>query len=144
MAMCRRGDGARGRPCHREDPMSEKETEAGAAPPEGGVEKTKPRRRIAPAGKKAAMAAAAAVAVAAAGVAVARRRRQSKQRTVYHVMPGNDRWEVRGEGAQRATSVHETKREAVASARQLAHSRQPSQLVVHRLDGTVQDSFVYG
>jgi hypothetical protein len=86
----------------------------------------------------------AAVAVAAAGVDAVRRRRQAKQRTTYHVVPSNDRWEVRGEGAQRASSVHETKRQAVAAARELARGKEPSKLVVHRLDGTVQDSFVYG
>ena len=93
----------------------------------------------------AAAAAAAGVAVAAAGVAVAKRRRsKTREQIVFHVLPQDDRWEVRGEGAQRATSVHETKREAVAAARQLARAREPSRLVVHRRDGTVQDSIAYG
>ncbi|HVS64467.1 MAG TPA: DUF2188 domain-containing protein [Thermoanaerobaculia bacterium] len=108
----------------------------------------KTRLEMSPKQKKVAAAAAAAaagVAVAAAGVAVARRRRsRSKEETVFHVVPKDDRWEVRGEGAQRATSVHETKREAVAAARQLARDKEPSRLVVHRIDGSVQDSFAYG
>ncbi|HVS16100.1 MAG TPA: DUF2188 domain-containing protein [Thermoanaerobaculia bacterium] len=112
------------------------------------AEKGKQRlSKVTPKQKKAAaatVAAVAGVAVAAAGIAAVRKRRKSKQRAIYHVVPSNDRWEVRTEGAQRATSVHETKREAVAAARQLARGKEPSQLVVHRLDGTVQDSFVYG
>jgi hypothetical protein len=104
--------------------------------------------KITPKQKKVAAAAAAAaagVAVVAAGVAVARRRRsRAQETTVIHVLPKDDRWEVRGEGAQRATSVHETKREAVAAARQRAREREPSRLVVHRVDGSVQDSFAYG
>ena len=45
--------------------------------------------------------------------------------------------------AERAVSVHATKEEALDRARALAGEHRPSELVVHRKDGTVQDTVVY-
>ena len=60
-------------------------------------------------------------------------------------MPGSeDRWQVKGEGARRATSLHANKDEAVSRARELATSRPLGQVVVHKLDGTIQEEFTYG
>lgn len=53
-------------------------------------------------------------------------------------------WKVQAEGAGRATSVHKTKGEAVASAKKLARGQQPSQLLVYKQDGTVQTEQTYG
>jgi hypothetical protein len=40
-------------------------------------------------------------------------------------------------------SVHATKEEALDRARALAGEHRPSELVVHRKDGTVQDTVAY-
>ena len=53
-------------------------------------------------------------------------------------------WKVQAEGASRATSVHKTKGEAVANAKELARSHQPSQLLVYKQNGTVQTEQTYG
>ena len=64
--------------------------------------------------------------------------------TVFHVVPHDEGWAVEREGASRATSVHGTKSEAVTSARERAKAGASGRLVVHRQDGTIQDSFNYG
>jgi uncharacterized protein YjbJ (UPF0337 family) len=71
--------------------------------------------------------------------------RRMGERTTYYVSAHADGgWEVRAEGASRATSVHKTKGEAVANAKGLARGRPPSQLLVYRQDGTVQEEQTYG
>jgi uncharacterized protein YjbJ (UPF0337 family) len=53
-------------------------------------------------------------------------------------------WKVEAEGSRRASSVHRTKPEAVAAAKELARSRAPSQVLVYRKDGlTVQEEKTY-
>ncbi len=64
--------------------------------------------------------------------------------TVLHVVPHAEGWAVEKEGASRASSVHATKSEAVSAGRERAKSGASGRLVVHRQDGTVQDSFSYG
>jgi uncharacterized protein YjbJ (UPF0337 family) len=69
---------------------------------------------------------------------------RSADRTTYTVKPReNGSWEVRTEGAGRATSLHDAKDEAVSSARKLAGDRRPSQLLVYKQDGTVQTEQTY-
>lgn len=63
--------------------------------------------------------------------------------TVYHVVPREDSWAVEKEGASRASSVAETKAEAVAQAKEFADHQRPSKVVVHKADGTVQQHFSY-
>ena len=54
----------------------------------------------------------------------------------YLVKPHADGgWKVQAEEATRATSVHRTKAEAVAAAKELARSKTPSQLLVYKADG---------
>ena len=67
-------------------------------------------------------------------------------RKVYHVLPGgaNERWQVKGEGKRRATSLHTSKDEAVDRARELARSRPLAQVIVHKHDGTIQTEYTYG
>ena len=69
---------------------------------------------------------------------------RSADRTTYMVTPrdGGD-WSVRVEGASRATSVHDSKDEAVSKAKGLAGDRRPSQLLVYKQDGTVQTEQTY-
>lgn len=64
-------------------------------------------------------------------------------RTTFRVAPREDGWTVTEEGSERAASVHETKREAVEHGRELARGQRPSQLVVYKQDGGVQETLTY-
>ncbi len=66
------------------------------------------------------------------------------ERRVYHVTPDEAGWKVALEGADGAVSVHPAKGEAVKAARELAHRTEPSQVVIHRQDGTIQTHHTYG
>lgn len=65
-------------------------------------------------------------------------------KTVFHVRPHEDGWKVELEGAKTPASVHTTKDEALSAVREAAKAAEPSQVVVHRMDGTVQTQFGYG
>jgi hypothetical protein len=66
-------------------------------------------------------------------------------RKTYVVTPGDEGgWRVMAGGASRATSVHDSKEEAVEKARDLARRKTPSQLLVYKKDGTVQTEQTYG
>jgi poly(hydroxyalkanoate) granule-associated protein len=65
------------------------------------------------------------------------------ERATYSVVAREDGWAVTQAGAERAFSLHATKEEALEAARSLAGGHKPSQLVIHRKDGTVQDTLVY-
>jgi hypothetical protein len=70
---------------------------------------------------------------------------KSRQRTVYHVTSeqGSRRWRVEAENAQRASSTHGTKPEAVQAARRYAESNRPAQVIIHKRDGTIQSERTY-
>lgn len=71
--------------------------------------------------------------------------RRMAERTTYYVSAHADGgWKVQAEGTSRATSVHKTKGEAVANAKELARDQQPSQLLVYKQDGTVHTEQTYG
>lgn len=74
-----------------------------------------------------------------------RSEQRSTDRKSYSVIhyPGEG-WKVEAEGAAQASSVHEKKDEAVENAKQLARNQEPSQLLVYREDGTVQDEQTFG
>ncbi len=62
----------------------------------------------------------------------------------YHVTPHvGGGWQVRREGAERASSVHDTQREALDRGRELARQERV-ELVIHRRDGQIRDSDSYG
>lgn len=88
-------------------------------------------------------AAGLAAAATAAGAVLYKTKGGSGNRTVYHVKPDGEGWVVKGDGAERAVSTHDTKKEALTAARELAHGKAPSQLVVHKSDGSVQEKFSY-
>lgn len=60
-----------------------------------------------------------------------------------HVVPHPEGWAVKVEGNDRASSVHDTKDQALDSGRDRA-KRDEVELVIHRKDGTIQDSDSYG
>jgi hypothetical protein len=60
-----------------------------------------------------------------------------------HVVPRDSGWAVRGEGNGRDTSRHDTQREAINSARDIARN-QRTEVVIHGTDGRIRDSDSYG
>lgn len=60
-----------------------------------------------------------------------------------HVVPHPEGWAVKREGAERATSVHERKVDALDAARELGR-KDEVEVVIHGLDGKIQDSDSYG
>ena len=60
-----------------------------------------------------------------------------------HVVPREDGWAVRREGAQRDSSRHDRKSEAMDAARGTAR-RERVEVVEHGKDGRIQDSDSYG
>mgnify|MGYP001769713510 CR=1 FL=1 len=66
------------------------------------------------------------------------------KRTKIHVVNQDDRWKVKIEGAQRSSSVHDTKQEAEQAAREQAKKGSLSQVIIHKKDGTIQEEHTYG
>lgn len=60
-----------------------------------------------------------------------------------HVVPHNGKWAVLGAGNEKATSIHDTQKEAINAARPIAQN-QKSEVVIHRPDGTIRDKDSYG
>jgi len=60
---------------------------------------------------------------------------------VLHVVPQEENWAVKREGNERASSVNSTQKEAIDSARGLAH--EGDSIVIHRPDGTIRDRITY-
>ena len=60
-----------------------------------------------------------------------------------HVVPRDDGWAVRGAGNERDTSHHDTQRDAIDAAREIARN-QESEVVIHRPDGRIRDKDSYG
>jgi len=65
------------------------------------------------------------------------------QRTRFEVAPTNTGWIVTRHGFGR-DSTHPTKEAAVQRAVTLARDRQPSELLIRRQDGSVQEVRSYG
>ena len=72
-------------------------------------------------------------------------RRKGELKT-YAVLPRlNGGWTVQAEGAGRASSVHRTKPEAMAAAKEKARGRRPSRVLVYKKDGLeLQEEKTYG
>ena len=60
-----------------------------------------------------------------------------------HVVPHSEGWAVKGAGSQRASSVHETQRGAIAAARQTAIN-QGSEMLIHGRNGQIRERNTYG
>jgi hypothetical protein len=63
---------------------------------------------------------------------------------VFHLVPEGQKWAVRREGDEEDFTLHRTKAAGLEAARGLAHAHEPSRVVVHRADGTIQTSYSYG
>jgi uncharacterized protein YdaT len=60
-----------------------------------------------------------------------------------HVVPHQDGWATKKEGASRAGRVTDTQKEAIERAVDQA-KRDKVEVVIHRRDGTIRDSDSYG
>ena len=60
-----------------------------------------------------------------------------------HVVPRVDAWAVKGAGNKRATSIHDTQKQATDAGRRIAEN-QHSELVIHRPDGRIRDKDSHG
>lgn len=68
---------------------------------------------------------------------------KKQDRKVYQVTPKEDAWLVTLDGKKKPLAQYETKSAALEAARELAKANEPSQLIIHRADGTVQTSHTY-
>jgi hypothetical protein len=94
---------------------------------------------------KATMAGAAAACVAgvvgaAAVVHYVRGRGRAAQ---LHLRHDGAQWALRTDGSNGSAKTFDTKREAVTAARHDAAEAAPSELVIHRVDGSVEQSHSY-
>ena len=60
-----------------------------------------------------------------------------------HVVPHEDGWATREEASQRVGGVYDTKTKALDEARDQARPERV-EVVIHKKDGTIQDSDSYG
>jgi uncharacterized protein YdaT len=60
-----------------------------------------------------------------------------------HVVPHNGKWGVRGARNERVTSLHNTQKEAIQAAREIA-IRNKTEVVIHRPNGQIRDKDSYG
>lgn len=67
------------------------------------------------------------------------------KRVVYQVMPTSDGdWKVKKTGGQRASAVEQNKQVAVDRASELAKRSPLAQVVIRKLDGSIQKEYTYG
>jgi hypothetical protein len=64
------------------------------------------------------------------------------ERQVFHVQPEGPLWAIKIQ-AGAALSQHDTKRAAVDEGRRMARANQPSHLVIHDSDGSVESEASY-
>lgn len=60
-----------------------------------------------------------------------------------HVVPHKEGWAVRGAGADRATSVHDTQSKAINEARSIAQN-QGTELFIHGSNGRIRERDSHG
>jgi hypothetical protein len=66
------------------------------------------------------------------------------RRTRLHVVPDGDGWLVKPEGANGPAARTRTQEDAVRIATDMARTIKPSQVLVHRPDGTFREEHTYG
>lgn len=60
-----------------------------------------------------------------------------------HVVKHKDGWAIKGAGNEKATKVTDTKKEAIAIAKEIAKN-QSSELIIHGQNGQIQEKNTYG
>lgn len=68
----------------------------------------------------------------------------SKREKIHVVPRGNGDWAVEREGADRASSIHNLKQEAIERGKELAKDAPLGQVIIHKRDGTIQTEHTYG
>lgn len=63
-------------------------------------------------------------------------------RKVFHVVPYGTNWQLKHNG--KVLSDHTLKSAAIEAGRRYAIANQPSQLVIHKADGTIETEHTYG
>jgi hypothetical protein len=66
------------------------------------------------------------------------------ERKKYHVVPCESGWKVEPEHSHEALFINRIKDAAIQSARELAKSNKPSQVIVHGKDGKILEEYTYG
>ena len=61
---------------------------------------------------------------------------------VFHVVPNGSAWQVKHNG--KVLSDHFLKQPAIDNGVAYAKANMPSQLLIHRADGTIEDERTYG
>lgn len=89
-----------------------------------------------------ATAAGVTAAAAVAGV-VAKKKMSARAGTTIDVAPNANGWQVKVSGNQRPSGTFELKKEAIEAGRELARERAPSELVIHKADGSEQRRHEY-
>lgn len=93
--------------------------------------------------KVAGVAAAGVAGIAGIAAAVHLLRRDARGRHTLHVIANESEWLITADGKDEPLYRFPTKEEAVDAARQAAQEAAPSELVIHRLDGSVMRSHSY-
>jgi uncharacterized protein DUF2188 len=65
-------------------------------------------------------------------------------RTVFHVTPFHNGWQVKPEGVDEQEAVVDTKDRAIELAKERASAHELSQVIVHKQDGVIETEFTYG
>jgi hypothetical protein len=60
------------------------------------------------------------------------------------VSPDEGKWKVKTEGAQRAAKIYDNKEDAVQKAIGMAKGEKPSQVIIQKQDGKIQEERTYG
>ena len=69
----------------------------------------------------------------------------AKDRTTYHVLPdGKKGWKAENVGNKKVILASDTKEEVVKKIKEKAWKEEPSQIVVHKKDGTIGYESTYG
>lgn len=109
----------------------------------GKTAKKKLTRSKASKAKVASLAAAGVAGIAGIAAALRYLRRDSKGRAKLHVAASESEWHLTAEGKDDPVERFSTKEEAVEAGRKAAQEAAPSDLIIHRLDGSVMRSHSY-
>ena len=60
-----------------------------------------------------------------------------------HVVPHDGKWGIKGEGNKKLTSIHDTQKDAINEARDIARN-QNSELFIHGRNGQIRERDSYG
>ena len=65
-------------------------------------------------------------------------------RNIYDVSPNGELWIVKKRGSTWVSSNYVRKADAIEYGKTVAKANQPSQLVIHKADGTFETEYTYG